>query len=433
MGFRCLTVSALMLLLPVASVAAAVPDATPASALACTLEPRPSSDVMKLLYDPAGTPVDMPPPLRITNESNFPSGEEVDTNTIEAINATAQEFAACSNTGEFLRYSALYTDELLLQQGLQAYWSRDEIAAQLVTRQDPDAPGSELAVGPARSARVLADGRIGAAFTFERGGTSRNAFLVFEQQDGQWRLDEIHPSVLMNMVAPVWGYRVVAEYPHDPDAFTQGLDIADGKLYEGTGLRGESTLRRVELESGEVLQLRELDEEYFGEGITVLNARIYQLTWQSGICFVYDAETFELLQTFQYEGQGWGLTSDGERLIMSNGTDALVYRDPETFAEIGRVDVRDDGIPISNLNELEYIDGEVWANVWQTDRIARIDPADGRVVGWIDLSGLLSQEDRQAYDVDVLNGIAYDAESGRIFVTGKLWPKLFEIELTPPE
>ena len=240
-------------------------------------------------------------------------------------------------------------------------------------------------------------------------------------------------SASVSPAAPVSGYRIVAEYPHDPDAFTQGLSIHNGGLYEGTGLEGESTLRRVDLESGEVLQSRELDDEYFGEGIAVLNDRIYQLTWESGKGFVYDRETFELLGTFSYEGEGWGLTTDGERLIMSDGSNRLVFRDPETFAELGHIDVRDAGIPVSRLNELEYVEGEIWTNVWQTDRVARIDPASGLVTGWIDLSGLLSAEEREMHVVDVLNGIAYDAETGRVFVTGKLWPKLFEIELVPPE
>lgn len=233
--------------------------------------------------------------------------------------------------------------------------------------------------------------------------------------------------------APVWGYRVVAEYPHDPDAYTQGLVIDDGVLYEGTGLEGRSTLRRVDLESGEVRQSQPLDSEHFGEGIAVVGDRIYQLTWQTGTCFVYDRETFALHETFTYESEGWGLTTDGDQLIMSDGGSQLVFRDPETFVETGRVDVEDGGNPVTYLNELEYIDGEVWANVYQTDRIARIDPERGEVTGWIDLAGLLDPEDYPAQGVDVLNGIAHDPETGRIFVTGKLWPTLFEIELVPSQ
>ncbi|CAA9579877.1 MAG: Glutamine cyclotransferase [uncultured Thermomicrobiales bacterium] len=231
---------------------------------------------------------------------------------------------------------------------------------------------------------------------------------------------------------PTYGYRVVAEYPHDADAFTQGLVYREGVLYEGTGLNGESTLRRVALETGAVEQSVALDAEHFGEGIAIAGDRVYQLTWQTGTCFVYDRETFALVDTFTYPTEGWGLATDGARLVMSDGTDQLYFRDPETFAEVGRVAVRDGGEPVRNLNELEVDGGEVWANVWQTDRIARIDPATGSVVGWIDLAGLLSAEDRQGREVDVLNGIAHDPETGRIFVTGKLWPTLFEIELVPP-
>ncbi|MGH2559683.1 MAG: glutaminyl-peptide cyclotransferase [Thermomicrobiales bacterium] len=233
-------------------------------------------------------------------------------------------------------------------------------------------------------------------------------------------------------IAPVSGFRVVEEYPHDPDAYTQGLVYVDGDLYEGTGLEGESTLRRVDLESGKVLQSHELGPDLFGEGIAVVDDRIYQLTWLTRTCFVYDRETFELLAIFDYPTEGWGLTTDGERLIMSDGTSRLVFRDPETFEAIDHVDVRDSDIPVPRLNELEYVDGEVWANVYRTDFVVRIDPASGKVIGWIDFTGLLAEEEREEFQVDVLNGIAHDPETDRIFVTGKLWPKLFEIELIPP-
>jgi glutamine cyclotransferase len=230
-------------------------------------------------------------------------------------------------------------------------------------------------------------------------------------------------------IPPTFGYRVVAEYPHDRRAFTQGLAYVDGVLYEGTGLNGESTLRRVELETGEVLQAVRLSEEYFGEGIAVLGDRIYQLTWRNGICVVFDRETFEFLEAFTYQTEGWGLTTDGERLIMSDGTNRLFIRDPETFAELDTIDVYEGPQAIWSLNELEVVDGEIWANVWQTDRIARIDPETGQVTGWIDLTGLLSERDRERHPVDVLNGIAHDPETDRLFVTGKLWPKLFEIDI----
>jgi len=233
-------------------------------------------------------------------------------------------------------------------------------------------------------------------------------------------------------VIPVYSYNIVNTYPHDPDAFTQGLVFEDGVLYEGTGLHGQSSLRRVELETGDILQIRELSDEFFGEGITIYGNRIIQLTWQSHIGFVYDKNSFELLQEFNYSTEGWGITHDGTRLIMSGGTSTLHFLDPQTFEEIGQVEVFDNDGPVTRLNELEYVQGEIYANVWQTDRIARIAPETGRVVGWIELGGLLTAEDC-SQPVDVLNGIAYDADSGRLFVTGKLWPKLFEIELISPE
>ncbi len=230
--------------------------------------------------------------------------------------------------------------------------------------------------------------------------------------------------------APVNGYRVVNIFPHDPTAFTQGLVYEDGIFYEGTGLRGQSTLRKVEPATGQVLQGIRLPYQYFGEGIALLGDRLYQLTWQENTGFIYDKDTFELLDDWSYPGEGWGLTTDGQRLIMSDGSNDLRFLDPATLQELGRVAVLDgSGQPVVRLNELEWVEGEVWANVWQTDLIARIDPASGRLLGWIDLAGLLSEEDRAAQRVDVLNGIAYDAATGRVFVTGKWWPKLFEIEL----
>ena len=229
--------------------------------------------------------------------------------------------------------------------------------------------------------------------------------------------------------APVlYTYRVVETYPHDREAFTQGLVFADGMLYESTGLRGRSSLRLVELETGEVRQSRELADQFFGEGITVFGDRIVQLTWQSQVGFVYAKDSFELVQEFSYSTEGWGLTHDGQRLIMSDGTPTLHFLDPETFQETGAVEVYDQEGPVNRLNEMEYIQGEVYANVWQTDRIALIDPDSGWVRAWVDLSGLLSEEDRHQ-GADVLNGIAYDSQQGRLFVTGKLWPKIFEIKL----
>jgi glutamine cyclotransferase len=231
---------------------------------------------------------------------------------------------------------------------------------------------------------------------------------------------------------PVYSYNIVNTYPHDPDAFTQGLVFEDGVLYEGTGLLGHSTLRKVELETGAILQIRELSDEFFGEGIAIYGDKIIQLTWQSNIGFVYDKNSFELLQQFNYSTEGWGITHDGEHLIMSDGTSTLHFLDPQTFEETGQLNVFDDNGPVTRLNELEYVQGEIYANVWQTNRIALIAPETGRVVGWVDLGGLLTAEDRTEL-VDVLNGIAYDADSDRLFVTGKLWPKLFHIELIGPD
>lgn len=227
---------------------------------------------------------------------------------------------------------------------------------------------------------------------------------------------------------PVYGYRIVNSYSHDPQAYTQGLIYRSGFLYESTGLNGRSTLRRVRLETGEVLQQERVDPTYFAEGLTDGNGRLIQLTWQSSIGFVYDLASFKLQSTFRYSGEGWGLTHDQTRLILSDGSDTLRFLDPATFQERGRVAVRDGNVPVKALNELEFVRGEIYANVWHTDRIARISPTSGRVVGWIDLTGLLSK----VYQLEpeaVLNGIAYDADRDRLFVTGKLWPRLFEITL----
>lgn len=238
-------------------------------------------------------------------------------------------------------------------------------------------------------------------------------------------------AVIAASQAPRYRVEVVQSYPHDPEAFTQGLVWDDGVLYEGTGLHRRSSLRRVELETGKVLQIHRIGDQFFGEGIAIWGDRIYQLTWQSKVGFIYDKESFSQLSTFTYPTEGWGLTHDGERLIMSDGSSNLYFRDPETFAEIGRVRVMDGDKPITRLNELEYVEGEVFANVWQTDWIARIDPESGKIIGWIYLAGLLSSADR-ARPVDVLNGIAYDDANDRLFVTGKLWPKLFEVRVVGP-
>jgi glutaminyl-peptide cyclotransferase len=227
---------------------------------------------------------------------------------------------------------------------------------------------------------------------------------------------------------PVAGVRVVNVFPHDPQAFSQGLVIADSVLYEGTGQNGESSLREVELTTGRVLRMVPLSRDYFGEGITVLGDRIYQLTWKNRIGFVYDRQTFAPVSSFRYTGEGWGLTTDGEHLIMSDGTATIRFLDPKTFDVVRRIDVRSGRNRIDKLNELEYVEGEIWANIWYSDRIVRIAPKTGEVTGWIDLSTLYPPRERPSRE-HVLNGIAYDAAAKRLFVTGKLWPKLYEIEI----
>jgi glutaminyl-peptide cyclotransferase len=228
---------------------------------------------------------------------------------------------------------------------------------------------------------------------------------------------------------PVYGYEIVHTYPHDRGAFTEGLFYKGGFLYESTGLQGQSSVRKVKLETGEVVQKGDLPRDLFGEGICDWGDRIIGLTWQTNIGFVLDFKTFELQHTFQYPGEGWGLTRDDHELVMSDGTPELRFLDPKTLRETRRIRVTAGGQPIDQINELEWVEGEIYANIWQTDRIARIDPKTGQVVGWIDLTGLLSVKDRLSGSPDVLNGIAYDAAGKRLFVTGKLWPKLFEIRL----
>ncbi|MDE2883305.1 MAG: glutaminyl-peptide cyclotransferase [Acidobacteriota bacterium] len=242
------------------------------------------------------------------------------------------------------------------------------------------------------------------------------------------------PSPLPEPTPPeVFGYRVVQEFPHDPRAFTQGLFFHDGFLYESTGLRGESTLRRVDLETGEVLEQRELLPQFFGEGAALAGDFIFQLTWEAEVGFVYTREPFRLVREFRYSGEGWGLTFDGEHLVMSNGTDELRFLDPDTLRQVRTLEVTADGEALPLLNELEWIEGEIWANIWTQDRIARIRPDTGEVTAFVDLTGILPGALRREYpELDVLNGIAWDPENGRIFVTGKKWPTLFEIELVEP-
>ncbi|MBS0660884.1 MAG: glutaminyl-peptide cyclotransferase [Verrucomicrobia bacterium] len=229
-------------------------------------------------------------------------------------------------------------------------------------------------------------------------------------------------------VPVAYTYEVVTSYAHDPQAFTQGLIWQDGAFLESTGLNGQSTLRRVEAATGKVLQSVPVEAEYFAEGMTVLGPRVYQLTWQHQKGFIYDLATFQRVGEFRYAGEGWGLTTDGKSLILSDGSAQLRFLDPQTFAVQRTVSVSVNGRPVDKLNELEFIKGEIFANVWMTDFVVRIDPADGSVTGIVDLSGLLPVVARPP-EADVLNGIAYDAEKDRIFVTGKKWDRVFEIRL----
>ncbi len=238
-------------------------------------------------------------------------------------------------------------------------------------------------------------------------------------------------TFLSDLVPEEFSYRVVSEYRHDPAAYTQGLQFQDGFLYEGTGIEGTSSLRRVKLETGEVVKIRNLDQSLFGEGITVLGERIYQLTYKSQVGFIYDKSTFQEIQKVYYQNrEGWGLTHNGRELIMSDGTNVIYFLDPEMFTINRQVEVYDNKGPALSLNELEFIHGKIWANRYYTDEIVIIDPGTGRVEGRINLKGILKATDRKS-NTNVLNGIAWDPERDRIFVTGKYWPKLFEIRLVP--
>src|ERR1700758_3994084 len=233
-----------------------------------------------------------------------------------------------------------------------------------------------------------------------------------------------------NLARAADGYRVIHAYPHDPQAFTQGVIYLDGHLYESTGLYGQSTLREEDLETGRVLKEVSVPSQYFAEGLTNWGNTLIQLTWKSHVAFVYDRASFRLLRTLHYPWEGWGLTQDGKHLILSDGSETLHFLNPDTLAEVRSVRVTDKGSPVKELNELEYIRGEIYANVWMTDKIARISPETGKVLGWINLAGILPEIEVRSNDA-VLNGIAYDPVRHRLFVTGKLWPRLFEIQVVP--
>lgn len=239
------------------------------------------------------------------------------------------------------------------------------------------------------------------------------------------------PAQAQRVRLPIFDAVVVNSYPHDPDAFTQGLLFRDGVLYESTGMNGRSSIRKVALESGKVLQKADIPQQYFGEGMTAWKDELFSLTWQSQTGFVWDLKTFKLKRQFSYSGEGWGLTHDDKHLILSDGTATLRFFDPATMKEVKRLPVTALGRPVEQLNELEWVEGQIYANVWQSELIVRIDPASGQVHSVIDLSGLLKRSGAARGSEDVLNGIAYDAAKKRLFVTGKLWPKLFEIRLVP--
>lgn len=226
---------------------------------------------------------------------------------------------------------------------------------------------------------------------------------------------------------PIYSYDIINTYPHDDRAFTEGLVYEAGYLYESTGQYNESTLRRVDLQTGEILKLHKLDENYFGEGITIYQNKIFQLTWKSKVGFIYDKDSFKLINKFYYNTEGWGITHNDEHLIMSDGTDEIFFLNPLNFKKVYSIRVHDEFRPVTKVNELEFIKGEIYANIWRSDKIARICPHSGKVTGWIDLKGLLSPKEYK--NAGTLNGIAYDIKKNRFYVTGKMWPKLFEIKL----
>jgi glutamine cyclotransferase len=255
------------------------------------------------------------------------------------------------------------------------------------------------------------------------------AFLSFTSFSCQTRgVADLPENGAVSDPASKYGYEVINTWPHDPGAFTQGLVFQDGNLLESTGLQGRSSLRRVELDTRKVLQMVNIPPPYFAEGLTLFKGKLYQLTWRHERGFIYDAWTFEKIGEFSYSGEGWGLTNDGESLILSDGTNRLRFLDPDNFQVRRSIAVLDQRTAVTDLNELEYVHGEIYANVWHQNQIARIDPQTGRVTAWVDLTGLLKPEEATDEEA-VLNGIAYDETSDRLFVTGKLWPKLFEIRL----
>nr|WP_202412888.1 glutaminyl-peptide cyclotransferase [Duganella lactea] len=237
--------------------------------------------------------------------------------------------------------------------------------------------------------------------------------------------------VVASATVPTYDFKVVHSYPHDPQAFTQGLLYRDGFLYESTGLNGKSSIRKVDLATGKVLQSQNIPPQYFGEGMTASGDTLVSITWQSQTGFVFDLKTFEMKSQFAYPGEGWGLASNGKELVLSDGSATLRFLDPATFLEVRRVKVTADGIAVDQLNELEVVEGEIFANIWHTNTIARIDQRTGKITGWIDFGKLYPDAGKGPNGENVMNGIAYDAEKKRLFVTGKLWPKIYEVKIVP--
>lgn len=258
------------------------------------------------------------------------------------------------------------------------------------------------------------------------------AFLPYKAQSDSTSQSRFRLSSLMKTRAPITSVEVKKAYPHDPGAFTQGLFFHQGFLYESSGLNGKSFLSKKELKTGKTLQEVKIDQKYFGEGSAFLKDRIYQLTWKNEMVLVYDAGSLQPIRTMKYSGEGWGLATDGKYLLMSNGSSIITVREPDSFRVVREIRVHDGDTPVEGLNELEFVKGEIWANVFTQDVIVRISPRDGKVTGWIDLSVLRDYLPR-SLQVDVINGIACDAATGRIFITGKYWPKVFEIQLTRPK
>ncbi|QKG78862.1 glutaminyl-peptide cyclotransferase [Tenuifilum thalassicum] len=280
--------------------------------------------------------------------------------------------------------------------------------------------------------RWLKTNKLSVTLKTEKGHPGTLMVNAIAWKNGRSQSASISLKLKSDITPQEYTYKVIKTYPHDPNAYTQGLIFHNGFLYEGTGQQGASTLRKVELETGKVIQSLNLSREYFGEGIAMLNDKIYQLTWTNGVGFVYDAATFKTLHTFGYSTQGWGLTTNGNELIMSDGSHIIYFMEPNGFSETHRIEVYDDNGPVKMLNELEYINGKIYANIYLTDDIIIINPESGAVEGRIDMRNLLKPNQRTGNE-DVLNGIAYDPENNRIFVTGKLWSKLFQVEFIKKE